>query len=157
VYWYTDTPLSITPKGTLALFDELDPRSPTPLYEQIAQRVRALVASGDARPGTPLPSVRQFAAELRVNPATVAQAYRQLEASGFVSSRRGQGTFVNAISTDRRADERAEQARRLVRDLVTEAVRQGVSGDELERALAAELSRAEAQRVAAAGTGGDDG
>lgn len=139
------------------MFEELDPRSPTPLYEQIAQRVRALVASGEAKPGTVLPSVRQFAAELRVNPATVAQAYRQLEIGGFVSSRRGQGTFVSAISTDRRAEERAEQARRLVRDLVREAVRQGVNGDELQDALAAELSRTEAERAGVAEGGTDHG
>lgn len=150
VYRYTDT------VDRVAMFEELDPRSPTPLYEQIAQRVRAMVAAGEAKPGTMLPSVRQFAAELRVNPATVAQAYRQLEIGGFVSSRRGQGTFVNAISTDRRADERADQALRLVRTLVQEAVRHGVSGEELQRALEDELSRSENQQEAAR-AGGDDG
>lgn len=143
------------------MFEELDPRSPTPLYEQIAQRVRALVAAGDAKPGTMLPSVRQLAAELRVNPATVAQAYRQLEAGGFVSSRRGHGTFVNAMSTDRRADERADQALRLVRTLVQEAVRHGVSGEELQEALAAELTRTQlatstAARAGKRSEGGDD-
>lgn len=138
------------------MFEELDPRSPTPLYEQIAQRVRAMVASGEAKPGTALPSVRQLAADLRVNPATVAQAYKQLETGGFVASRRGQGTFVSAISTDRREGERAEQARRLVRELLREAGRHGVSGSELEEALQAELSRKERERVART-TGGDRG
>src|SRR2546430_17582956 len=57
-----------------------------PLYEQIANRVRVAIASGELRPAAALPSVRQLAAELRVNPATVVQAYRDLEAEGFVRS-----------------------------------------------------------------------
>jgi len=118
------------------MFDRLDSRSPTPLYEQIAQRVRAAIATGDARPGTPLPSVRHVAAELRVNPATVAQAYRQLEAEGLVMARKGAGTFVKALSTDRRADERLALARGLVRRLLEDAVQIGVSADELRAALA---------------------
>ena len=121
------------------MFDQLDPGSPTPLYEQIAQRVRAAIASGEAKPGTALPSVRQLSGDLRVNPATVAQAYRQLERDGFVTSRRGTGTYVNALSTDRRADERIAQARELARSAIEEAVRRGITGEELQDALRAEL------------------
>ena len=121
------------------MFDQLDPGSPTPLYEQIAQRVRAAIAAGEAKPGTMLPSVRQLAGDLRVNPATVAQAYRQLERDGFVTSRRGTGTYVNALSTDRRAGERAAQARELVRGLVQEGARRGISAKELQAALREEL------------------
>lgn len=122
------------------MFEQLDPRSPTPLYEQIGQRVRAAIAAGEAMPGTSLPSVRQLAAGLRVNPATVAQAYRQLERDGFVTSRRGTGTYVNALSTDRRSGEREAQARELARGLIEEGVRRGISGAELQRALRDELN-----------------
>ena len=65
------------------LFDDIDPRSPTPLYAQIAARVRIAVAAGDLLPGDPLPSVRVLSRDLRVNPATVSQAYRDLAADGF--------------------------------------------------------------------------
>jgi len=57
------------------MFDQIDPRSPTPLYAQIAARLKLAVAAGELRPGEALPSVRQLAARLRVNPATVVQAY----------------------------------------------------------------------------------
>ena len=71
------------------MFDTIDPRSPMPLYEQIAARIRLAVASEELQPGDPLPSVRQVAAIVRVNPATVAQAYRDLEAPRRRDVRKG--------------------------------------------------------------------
>jgi DNA-binding transcriptional regulator YhcF (GntR family) len=65
-----------------------------------------------------LPSVRQLAARLRVNPATVVQAYRDLETEGFVEMRQGAGTFVRDVQSDVRASERARQAAALVRRMV---------------------------------------
>ena len=56
------------------MFHDIDPRSPTPLYAQIAARVRVAIASGELSPGDALPSTRQLAHTLRVNPATVVQA-----------------------------------------------------------------------------------
>jgi hypothetical protein len=58
------------------LFERIDPRSPTPLYAQIAERLRVAIASGELGPGEPLPSVRQLAARLRVNPATAGRLGR---------------------------------------------------------------------------------
>jgi len=120
------------------LFDQIDPRSPTPLYEQIAARVRVAVASGDLRPGNALPSVRSLARELRVNPATVVQAYRDLAVDGFVEIRHGQGTFVQEVPTFLREEERAAQAGLLVRALLQDAARLGIDVDDLTRAFAAE-------------------
>jgi len=121
------------------LFDQIDPRSPTPLYAQIASRIRVAIAAAELRPGDALPSVRQLAARLRLNPATVVQAYRDLEAEGFVEMRQGAGTFVRDVQTDRRASERARHATALVRHMVTEAGRLGVSIDELHAAIAGEI------------------
>jgi GntR family transcriptional regulator len=120
------------------MFDDIDPRSPVPLYEQIAARVRVAVASGEYTPGAALPSVRQLAASLRVNPATVVQAYRDLEREGFVDMRHGAGTFVQDVSPGLRDAERMKQARELVRRMLTEAARLGIGVAELTRALAAE-------------------
>lgn len=125
--------------GTGRLFDQIDPRSPTPLYAQIAARVRVAVAAAELRPGDALPSVRQLAARLRVNPATVVQAYRDLETEGFVEMRQGAGTYVCDVHPDRRATERARHATELVRHLVSEAGRLGVSLDELHTAIAEEI------------------
>jgi len=121
------------------VFHGIDPRSPIPLYVQIAERVRLAIATGTLGSAAPLPSVRQLAAELRINPATVIQAYRDLEAQGFVEIRHGAGTFVRELAPGRRARERSQQAVALVRKLLAEARRSGVSLAELQRALETEL------------------
>ena len=121
------------------MFDQIDPRSPTPLYAQIAARLRLAVAAGELRPGEALPSVRQLAARLRVNPATVVQAYRDLEGEGFVEMRQGAGTFVREVAPDRRAAERASQAVLLVRHMLQQAGQLGVSTRELADAIRQEL------------------
>lgn len=125
--------------GELTVFTNIDPRSPTPLYEQIAARIRVAVASGDLAPGDALPSVRALARELRVNPATVVQAYRDLALDGFVEMRHGQGTFVQEVPTFLRDEERAAHAEQLVRKLLEEGARLGIDAEELMRALAAEV------------------
>jgi GntR family transcriptional regulator len=121
------------------VFERIDPRSSTPLYAQIAARIRVAVASGELRPAAALPSVRDLAAELRVNPATVVQAYRDLETDGFVEIRHGAGTFVRELAPGRRSRERARQAKVLVRRLITDARRAGVSLRELRDAIDAEI------------------
>ncbi len=121
------------------MFERIDPRSPTPLYAQIAGRIKLAIAAGELRPAAALPSVRQLAADLRVNPATVVQAYRDLEAEGFVEIRHGAGTFVRELAPARRARERARQASALVRQLLAEARRVGVSLAELQSALEEEI------------------
>jgi len=121
------------------MFHGIDARSPVPLYAQIAERVRLAIATGALGSAASLPSVRQLAAELRVNPATVVQAYRELEAQGFVEIRHGAGTFVRELAPGRRAKERLQQATALVRRMLADARRAGVSMSELQRAIEAEV------------------
>ncbi|HKC47247.1 MAG TPA: GntR family transcriptional regulator [Gemmatimonadales bacterium] len=121
------------------MFDQIDPRSPVPLYAQIASRLRLAIAAGEIATGVSLPSVRQLAARLRVNPATVVQAYRDLEAEGFVEMRQGAGTYVRDIEAQRRAGERADQAVALVRRMVADAGRMGLTVEELVAAIGREL------------------
>ena len=121
------------------MFEQIDPRSPTPLYAQIASRLKVAIASGELGPGDSLPSVRQLAARIRVNPATVVQAYRDLETEGFVDMRQGAGTFVLDIQADTRASERAKQAVALVRRMVADAGRLGLSTKDLVTAIEREL------------------
>lgn len=73
---------------------DLDPALPTPLYLQLVEGVRRLVAIGALRPGDRLPPVRDLAVQLRLNRNTVARAVQELEAQGVVRTRVGQGTFV---------------------------------------------------------------
>lgn len=68
----------------------------TPIYLQLRERVVAQILAGDIRPGEALPSVRQVAAELAINPITVSRAYQTLSDDGLVEKRRGLGLFVSA-------------------------------------------------------------
>jgi GntR family transcriptional regulator len=76
------------------MFSELDFRSHVPIYVQLEERIKHLVASGVLEPGSQLPTVRQLAAELRVNFNTVARAYRILDEAGVISTQQGRGTYV---------------------------------------------------------------
>jgi len=120
------------------MFSKIDPRSPTPLYDQIAGRIRVAVAAGELNPGDSLPSVRSLAGRLRVNPATVVQAYRALETEGFVEKRQGSGTFVREIGAAKQESERVDQAREIVRGMLSEAARRGLSASDVVRAFRAE-------------------
>ena len=122
------------------MFDRIDPRSPTPLYAQISTRLRMAIAAGELCPGDALPSVRQLASQLRINPATVVQAYRDLESEGLVATRQGAGTFVLSVPAERRDTERGLEARRLVREMLAEAGRLGISAGELRDAVDDELN-----------------
>ena len=75
---------------------ELDPSAPTPPSEQLADQVRFAVAAGRLDVGDRLPSVRELAAQVRINPNTVSRAWRELEREGTLESRRGAGVYVRA-------------------------------------------------------------
>lgn len=72
----------------------LDTADPRPIWRQIDDGIRRAIALGALAPGDPIPSVRDLARELRVNPNTVARAFQALGDAGVVASRRGEGTFV---------------------------------------------------------------
>ena len=73
---------------------KIDPKDAVPIWRQIEDGVRRLVASGALSPGAAIPSVRDLAKELRVNPATVSKAYQRLSDANVLTVRRGEGTFV---------------------------------------------------------------
>lgn len=72
----------------------IDPRSRTPIYEQICESVEKLILSGYFAPDEQLPSVRSLARELAINPNTIAKAYQQLESQGLTYSLPGRGSFI---------------------------------------------------------------
>ena len=115
----------------------LNPADERPLYQQIVDEVRRGLVLGTLSPEDPLPSVRALAAELRVNPNTVQQAYRELERAGIIYTRRGQGTFVAAPGGGEREQLLRDVAERALKD----ARRYGIEPDELAEAIrrAAEL------------------
>jgi GntR family transcriptional regulator len=108
----------------------LDPRDARPLYLQIMDEVRRALVVGTLRPEDPLPSVRELAAELVVNPRTVSQAYHELEREGVVYVRRGQGTFVSP-GAQANSEERQALVRAVAKRALLEARRSGVDVEEL--------------------------
>ncbi len=77
---------------------EISARDATPVFAQIAEQVRRLVACGELVEGSELPSIRALAEQLLVNPNTVAKAYRALEAAGLVAVRRSSNTYIAATA-----------------------------------------------------------
>ena len=73
---------------------KLDFRSGDPIYEQLVAQIKHMIATGTLRPGDQLPTVRQVAADLRVNFNTVARAYRILDEAGIISTQHGRGTYI---------------------------------------------------------------
>ncbi|HEX6039154.1 GntR family transcriptional regulator [Longimicrobium sp.] len=109
----------------------LDPADERPLYQQIVDEVRRGLVLGTLAPQAPLPSVRALAAELRINPNTVQQAYRELERAGIIYTRRGQGTFVAEPGAGERDQLLRDVADRALRD----ARRYGIEPHELAEAI----------------------
>jgi DNA-binding transcriptional regulator YhcF (GntR family) len=72
----------------------IDPKSPVPIFQQIAAQIRQQIASGVFKPNESLPSLRSLAADIHVNPNTVQRAYEELVREGLIESRRGAGLFV---------------------------------------------------------------
>jgi GntR family transcriptional regulator len=111
----------------------------TPIYLQLKEKVVTMMLDGVLKPGDALPSVRVLARELRVNPATVVQAYRELAVDGFVEMRHGQGTFIQEVPGFLRDEERAAQALKLVRKVLQDAARLGIGVEDLTHAFNAEV------------------
>lgn len=101
----------------------VDPGSSEPLFQQIVNRVKQAVATGALNPGDRIPSVRELAKELVINPNTIARAFRDLEAEGVTVSRRGSGTFV----AERRVVLTDKERRRRLREALEAALRDAVN------------------------------
>ena len=128
---------------------KIEPESPVPIYVQIEEQVRALIAAGQLRPGDQLPTIRQLAVDLEVNYNTVARAYLELERAGVITTQRGRGTFVAGVPDEaRQAQLRAEKLRALLRAAIDEALRLGYNRDEITAAFQEEMERRSTQRDA---------
>jgi GntR family transcriptional regulator len=106
-----------------------------PIYRQIVNQVKYLVASGLIRPGEELPPIRALAMQLRVTPNTIVKAYDELEISGVVHKRRGSGTFVSEGRTQLALRERRRIIEQRIDALLAEAHQLNFTGDEILRML----------------------
>jgi GntR family transcriptional regulator len=109
----------------------LSPSDGRPIYQQIVEQVRRLLAAGRLEPGDELPTIRGLAEQLLVNPNTVARAYRELELAGLVEKRRTAGTFVSALAATKPRRERLRAISERADGLLAEAAQLGIELDEL--------------------------
>jgi GntR family transcriptional regulator len=123
---------------------QLDLHSGMPVYRQIMDQVRGGIASGLLGAGDQLPTVRQLAVDLAINPNTLVRAYRELEFGGLIETHQGTGTFISAQRMKRKDVERDRQLTQIVADCVSRAGAGGFTVDELIeelRRLAPEANR----------------
>ncbi len=113
----------------------IDPLSSDPIFEQIAFQVKSRVARGELAEGDRLPSVRELAKELAINPNTVARAYDALEHQGVIVRRQGAGCFVTGATSALKADERRRKLDELVQRVVIEAHHLGFEEGDVRQAL----------------------
>ena len=109
----------------------LDMRSGVPVYRQIIDQVLGGIASGTLVPGDQLPTVRQLAVDLAINPNTVVRAYRELEIRGILETQQGTGTFITDAQPKPNEPERRRRIAQLVGDLLARAGAEGITLDEL--------------------------
>jgi len=113
----------------------LNPNSGVPLYVQLQQQLQQRILAGQLADGERLSSVRDFSAEMGLNPLTVAKVYQLLERDGFVETRRGMGTFVSHQSPALKIEARRRQIAPALDQLVTEAMHLGLSEREIQALL----------------------
>ena len=109
----------------------ISPHDGVPIYLQIVNQVKYLVASGRLAPGEELPAIRVLADRLTVNPNTVARAYRELEIAGVVEKRRTAGTYVSAARSPLARRERLKILTERIDALLAEARQLGVRTDDV--------------------------
>jgi GntR family transcriptional regulator len=113
----------------------LDGDTGVPYYLQVVQQVKRLVASGAIAPGDQLPTVRDMASDLVLNPNTVAKAYQELERDGVVETRRGLGTFACAPTNPLTIQERTSAVAAFLKKALVEAEQLAIAPAEVARLL----------------------
>jgi GntR family transcriptional regulator len=123
------------------MLNPIDPRSAVPIYVQVIEQIRQRVAAGVLAPGDQLPSVRELASQLLINPNTAVRIYRDLEREGLLEFHRGQGTFVSERAKALAERDRLRLLAKRLEDIVQQARTFGVSDDALADLLREVLSR----------------
>jgi GntR family transcriptional regulator len=128
------------------MFFDVEPNSPIPIYEQIVSQVIFGVASGALEAGELIPSVRELAPQIRVNPNTVARAYQVLERDGVLTARRGKGMEVTVEAPAVCRARRQDIIRGRIREALREAVSSALTPEEVRRLVDEELTRVNGKR-----------
>ena len=107
----------------------------TPIYEQIASRIKSAVIAGEVKPGDPLPSLRFLAKELRVSVISTKRAYEELEREGYITSVPGKGSFAAEINRELLQEEQYKRLEEHLNEAVDAARTAGISLEEMKGLL----------------------
>jgi len=121
----------------------IDPHSGVPVYRQMVDQFKYYMASGALKAGEQLPSIRELAQSLAINPTTVVRVYSELEREGVIEMRHGKGAFVADAARRMTASERERALRRLARQLAVEAVQTGAPESVVLKIVREELAELE--------------
>ena len=112
----------------------IDPDSSVPIYIQIEDSIHSLIAAGQIQPGEQLPTIRELAADIRVNLNTVARAYFELDREGVISTQRGKGTFVSGVPDQKQIEKKRQKLLySIIESALKEASNLGYSVDEIKK------------------------
>lgn len=114
---------------------QLDVKSGVPFYRQIIDQVKSAIASGFLEAGDRLPTVRQLAVDLSINPNTVSRAYTELELTGLVDTQMGSGTFIGNREVEQDEVERQRMLDQICQELLSRAFTYGFSLDDIVESL----------------------
>ena len=128
------------------LFLEIDDRSPIPIYEQIIDGIQRFVREEKLAPGTSLPSIRQLAADLEINPNTVARAYSQLEKDGIIETARRRGTKISETAPMRARQFLTDRVEAAADRMIRETAHLELNPDDLVSALVKRLGKSDTKR-----------
>ena len=117
----------------------INPYTGIPLYIQIAEQIKKAVFAGVLQEGEQLPTVRQLALELLINPNTVVRAFQELEREGMITTRRGSGTFIAPVAKKLKKTQKEEGIKRKIQELLAEARFMRIEKDALKEIFLQEL------------------
>lgn len=109
--------------------------SSKPIYEQIADQIKAAIMNGDLDEGEALPSIRALANDLRISVITTKRAYAELEEAGFIDTVQGKGSFVTGGNLELLREERLKHVEALLSQAVSQAKQASISPDEVREML----------------------
>jgi GntR family transcriptional regulator len=122
---------------------QVDFESGVPIYMQLVERIKQMVASGQLQPGQQLPTIRQLAADLRINYNTVGRAYGILDQEGVISTQQGRGTYIaSQLSEKQIRDMRMDKLGSMIGQMVQEALVLGYSPQEIKDVFKEQLADA---------------
>jgi GntR family transcriptional regulator len=122
---------------------KIEPKSFIPIYEQIKKEIKRNISLGNLTPNEPLPSIRDMAAELIVNPNTVARAYRDLEMEGFIYKKKAKGCYISENSPSLIKKELSEILNQVFDEAIGEAKKFNLKSNEMKRLFDKRLQTAD--------------